>query len=156
MDARKRFSDVAACFRYTLHVLTWHRGDSSKIINKYLHNKIQALVYLWLEKPNIAGVDAFTELVCPLLYVQCSPGNWLIFMSCVRPSYRPVLTKLSEVSLCDSFFNLLTAPPATEEKQRVLVRFKVPFTSYRAARTFSGQKSGLVCRTLPGRPLMTA
>lgn len=112
MDACKGFSDAAACFRYTLHVLTWHRGDSSKIINKYLHNKIQALVYLWLEKPNIAGVDAFTELVslivCPRFTRQLVDFHVLCSSQ---------LQASSDKALGGLFFNLLTAPSATEEKK---------------------------------------
>lgn len=73
-----QLSDAAFRFVYVLHVWTWHTGAQAKIkrINKKekknkekkqdLHRisefleiftpQIQALVYLWLEKPNIARV----------------------------------------------------------------------------------------------------
>jgi len=64
--------DLTFCFNI-LHVLAWHMGDSGKKeknkneqkrevlhrISEFLQiftPQIQALVYLWLEKPNIARV----------------------------------------------------------------------------------------------------
>lgn len=41
--------------------------------------QIQALVYLWLEKPNIARVMHSQSFCVPLLYFQGSLGNWYVY-----------------------------------------------------------------------------
>lgn len=87
MTARKMavlFLDLAFCRVYVLHVLTWHKGTQAKIIikerekKKVLHRiseflqiftrQIQALVYLWLEKPNIARVMHSQSFCVPYLF----------------------------------------------------------------------------------------
>lgn len=96
--------DQTFCF---LYVLTWHRGDSSKLLNKratenqhsykYLHNEKQALVYLWLEKPNIARV-MHSQSVCPL-YFQGSLGNWYVSIYSSRLSTQSSSDKPSALDV---------------------------------------------------------
>lgn len=98
--------DVAFCFLYVLHVLTWHKGDSGKNYNyinlkkerkmnkkerkrkrfcteyqssyKYLHHRYRHLYIFGWRDPTLQS-NAFTELLCPLLYFQGSLGNWYVY-----------------------------------------------------------------------------
>lgn len=117
-----------------------HLHREREVPHRYLHKEVQALVYLWLEKPNIAATHWRSSRV-PF---------------CVSAVHKATGKVCFLRSLQSGVIGPPIMPPATEQRFSAPVQCVCSELHAGVGRTFSGQNSGLLCRTLPGRPLMTA
>lgn len=107
-------TEANAAFRlrslYILHVVTWHgvalaqakrresftqRKESS---HRYLHEQVQALIYLWLEKPNIAVMRSQSSRVpfCVSTVHKATGEAWVLHslrLGVIGPPITPPATE---------------------------------------------------------------